>query len=118
MGVLQKITQTFNTREDRIEAYLVLVIGLSGMTLTPLERKLVAHMHINGDISNVKSKADFIKNNNSTHASLGNVISRLKGVGVIVKENGRNVLHPDLRKISNSEDLIELDVKLTISKND
>jgi TATA-box binding protein (TBP) (component of TFIID and TFIIIB) len=71
---------------------------------------LISFTAIKGNITYANVREEFCKTFNSTSPSINNIISKLKKVGIFVKENGKVKVNPII-VIDFSKDLT-LDIKL------
>lgn len=76
------------------ECYYSLLSTLNNISLTEREVQLVAFTAIKGNISYVNYRNEFCEKHSTSSATINNMISRLKKLGILIKEGGRVKVNP------------------------
>ena len=83
---------------------------MNNLHLTEREIQLISFTAIKGNITYANVREEFCKTYNSTSPTINNIISKLKKIGIFVKENGKVKINPVI-VIDFKKDLT-LDIKL------
>jgi hypothetical protein len=89
--------------------YSVLSV-LNDLKLTEREIQLVSYAAIRGNISSAGGREEFCSKYNTSGATINNMISRLRKIGVMVKDGGKIKVNP--RIVVNFERDVILEIKL------
>lgn len=92
------------------EMYYSLLSTLNGLALTMREVQLVAFTCIRGNISYGEFRDEFCKKHNTSAPTINNMISRLKKLGVLIKDGGKIKVNPHI--VLNFDNDIKLDITL------
>jgi hypothetical protein len=92
------------------EKYYSVLSTINNLKLTQREVQLVAFTAIRGNISYSSIREDFCKKYNSTSPTINNIISKLKRIGVFVKDGSKIKVNPVI--ILNFSNDITLEVKM------
>ena len=95
--------------------YYSILSVLNNLGMTERETQMVAFAAIKGNISYAHVKKEFCERYKTTPSTINNMVSKLKKVGVLVKENGKVKVNPVL--VLNFERDIVLQVTLTKKKH-
>jgi hypothetical protein len=76
--------------------YYSLLFDVNNINVTEREIQLISFMAINGSISYKHVKEEFCKEFKTTNATINNMVSRLKNVGVLVKDGSKVKVHPSI----------------------
>jgi len=93
----QKLKKSFKNQYELAENYYKVLFAYNNIQLTERELQLVAFIAVRGDMSNAKSKRDFVTLYRTTKATLDNTVSKLKKKKLLQKPNGKVVLIPQLQ---------------------
>jgi hypothetical protein len=107
---LQKLKKEEKNDYLLAERYYTILSGVNNLKLTQRELQLIAFVAIRGNISYANNRKDFCEMYGTTNPSINNIISRLKKMGVLVKEGGKVKVNP--RILLNFENDITLEIKL------
>lgn len=108
--VLQKLRKQ---EEDNIllaERYYTVLSAVNGLKLTQREIQLIAFAAIRGNISYANIRKDFCETYGTTNPSVYNIISKLKRMGVLVKDGTKVKVNPQI--LLNFENDITLEIRL------
>lgn len=93
---------------DSAGMYYSVVSALNGLKLTEREVQLVAYTAIRGNMSYANIRQDFCRRYGTTSATVNNMISRMKKIGVFVKENGKVKVAPVIALDFSKEIVIQI----------
>ena len=108
--VLQKLRKTEENDVLLAERYYTILSAVNDLKLTQREIQLLAFAAIRGNISYANIRKDFCEKYGTTNASINNIISRLKKVGVLVKDGSKVKVNPQI--LLNFEHDITLELRL------
>ena len=108
--VIQKLKKEVDTDLQLAEKYYNILSAINNLNLTEREIQLIAFTAIKGNITYANVREEFCKTYNSTSPSINNIISKLKKIGIFIKENGKVKVNPII-VIDFTKDLT-LDIKL------
>jgi TATA-box binding protein (TBP) (component of TFIID and TFIIIB) len=92
------------------EKYYSILSAINNLHLTEREIQLISFTAIKGNITYANVREEFCKTYNSTSPTINNIISKLKKIGIFIKENGKVKVNPIIT-IDFKKDLM-LDIKL------
>ena len=92
--IVQKLKKVGGDVYEVAEKYYALLSALNSLRLTQREIQLVAHTAIRGNISYTEIKEDFCSRYATSFQTINNIISRLKKIGVLVKDNRKIRVNP------------------------
>jgi hypothetical protein len=90
--------------------YYSILSAINNLKLTEREIQLISFTAIKGNITYANVREEFCKTYNSTSPSINNIISKLKRVGIFIKENGKVKVNPIITIDFNKD--LTLDIKL------
>lgn len=108
--VVQKLKKEVNDDLQLAEKYYSILSAINSLKLTEREIQLIAFTAVKGNITYANVREEFCRTYNSTSPSINNIISKLKKVGIFIKENGKVKVNPII-VIDFKKDLT-LDIKL------
>lgn len=108
--VIQKLKKVVFTDIELAQKYYSILSAINSLNLTEREIQLISFTAIKGNITYANVREEFCKTYNSTSPSINNIISKLKRVGIFIKENGKVKVNPIIT-IDFKKDLM-LDIKL------
>jgi len=108
--IVQRLKKDVSTDMQLAEKYYNILSVINNIHLTEREIQLIAFTAIKGNITYANVREEFCKTYNSTSASINNIISKLKKIGIFIKENGKVKVNPIIT-IDFTKDLT-LDIKL------
>ena len=92
--IVQKLKKNVYNDMELAEKYYSLLSEINNLKLTTREIQLVAFTAIKGNISLANVRDEFCRTYNSTSPSINNMISKMKKLGVFIKENSRVKVNP------------------------
>lgn len=76
--------------------YYSLLCALNNLSITEREIQLVAFTAVKGNISYSDIREEFCQSYNSSNATINNMVSKLKKMGLFVKDNGKIKVNPSI----------------------
>ncbi len=92
--IVQKFLRKVGDEYAMAEKYYSMLSTINDLHLTTREIQLVAFTAIHGNISYSSIREDFCKKYNSTSPTINNIISKLKKIGVFVKDGTKIKVNP------------------------
>jgi hypothetical protein len=108
--IVQRLKKDVQTDIQLAEKYYSILSAINNLHLTEREIQLISFTAVKGNITYANVREEFCKTYNSTSPSINNIISKLKKVGIFIKENGKVKVNPII-VIDFKKDLT-LDIKL------
>jgi TATA-box binding protein (TBP) (component of TFIID and TFIIIB) len=108
--IVQRLKKNVYTDIELAIKYYSILSAVNNLHLTEREIQLISFTAIKGNITYANVREEFCKTYNSTSPSINNIISKLKKVGIFIKENGKVKVNPVI-SIDFTKDLT-LDIKL------
>jgi queuine/archaeosine tRNA-ribosyltransferase len=108
--IVQKFLRKIEDNYAMAEKYYSVLSTINNLKLTQREIQLVAFTAIRGNISYSSIREDFCKKYNSTSPTINNIISKLKRIGVFVKDGSKIKVNPVI--ILNFSNDITLEIKM------
>jgi Fic family protein len=109
--IVQKLRKNISSNFDNAEMYYTILSAVNNLKLTEREIQLVAFTAIKGNISYANIREEFCKKYGSSSATINNIISKLKKIGVLVKDGGKVKVNPVI--VLDFANDISLELKLT-----
>jgi hypothetical protein len=110
MMIVQSLKKDVKTDIQLAEKYYSILFTINNLHLTEREIQLIAFTAIKGNITYANVREEFCKTYNSTSPTINNIVSKLKRIGVFVKEGGKVKINPKI-SIDFKKDLM-LNIKL------
>ena len=92
--IVQKLKKEVYTDIQLAEKYYSILSAINNLHLTEREIQLISFTAIKGNITYANVREEFCKTYNSTSPSINNIISKLKRIGIFIKENGKVKVNP------------------------
>ena len=92
--IVQKFLRNVSDDYVMAEKYYSMLSTINDLKLTTREVQLVAFAAINGNISYSNIREEFCLKYNSTSPTINNIISKLKRIGVFVKDGTKIKVNP------------------------
>ena len=93
------------------QKYYSILSAVNDLALTEREIQLIAFTAVNGNISYTAVKKEFCEKYKSSSPTVNNIVSKLKRIGIFVKDGTKVKINPVICLDFNKE--IQLEVKLT-----
>ena len=94
--ILQKLKYTISGPLELAEKYFAIISILNNLELAKREIQLLAFTSIRGSIGSETSKQEYVKQYNSSVATVSNIISKLSKTKILMKEQKRYVINKAL----------------------
>jgi hypothetical protein len=94
--IVQSLKKVVYTDMQLAEKYYSVLFTINNLHLTEREIQLVAFTAIKGNITYANVREEFCKTYNSTSPTINNIVSKLKKLGIFVKENGKVKINPKI----------------------
>lgn len=91
---LQRLRKVVPTDIQLAEKYYSILSAVNSLHLTQREIQLIAFTSIKGNITYANVREEFCKLHNTTSPTINNIISKLKKVGIFIKEGGKVKINP------------------------
>ena len=108
--IVQKFLRKIEDNYAMAEKYYSVLSTINNLKLTTREIQLVAFTAIRGNMSYSSIREDFCKKYNSTSPTINNIISKLKRIGVFVKDGSKIKVNPVI--ILNFSNDVTLEIKM------
>lgn len=108
--IVQSLKKVVQTDMQLAEKYYSILFTINNLHLTEREIQLIAFTAIKGNITYANVREEFCKTYNSTSPTINNIVSKLKRLGIFIKENGKVKINPKI-SIDFKKDLM-LNIKL------
>jgi hypothetical protein len=92
--IIQRLKRSIETDIELAEKYYSILSAINNLHLTEREIQLISFTAIKGNITYANVREEFCKTYNSTSPSINNIISKLKKIGIFIKENGKVKVNP------------------------
>ena len=92
--IIQKLKKDVSTDIQLAEKYYSILSAINNLHLTEREIQLISFTAIKGNITYANVREEFCRTYNSTSPSINNIISKLKRIGIFIKENGKVKVNP------------------------
>lgn len=109
--IIQKFLRKVEDDYSMAEKYYSMLSTINDLNLTKREVQLVAFAAIHGNISYSSIREDFCKKYNSTSPTINNIISKLKKIGVFVKDGTKIKVNPVIILPFSSNITLELKIE-------
>lgn len=108
--ILQKLRKEEDSDYLVAERYYIILSAINDLKLTQREIQLIAFTAIRGNISYANIRKDFCDKYGTTNPSINNIISRLKKMGILIKDGTKVKVNPKI--ILNFENDVVLEIRL------
>lgn len=87
--IVQTLSKKLPSEFEIAEKYFSLISAINDLALTQREIQLLAFTAVKGNMTYGNVKEEFCKRYNTTSPTINNIVSKLKRMGLIVKNNGK-----------------------------
>ena len=94
--IVQSLKKVIDTDIQLAEKYYSVLFTINNLHLTEREIQLIAFTAIKGNITYANVREEFCKTYNSTSPTINNIVSKLKRLGIFVKENSKVKVNPKI----------------------
>lgn len=109
--IVQRLKKNVNDKFMLAEKYYSILSAVNNLNLTHREIQLVAYTAVKGNITYANVREEFCRTYNTTSPTINNIISKLKKMGIFVKESGKVKVNPIIT-LDFTKDIV-LEIKLT-----
>lgn len=109
--VLQKFKKKEEDEFGVAQRYYTILSAINNLHLTEREIQLIAFTAVKGNISYSNNKEEFCKLFKSSAATINNLISKLKKIGVLIKEGSKIKVNPVI-SLPFDKEMVILEIKL------
>ena len=113
--IVQKLKKQEQDVYASAQRYYGVMSAVNSLSLTERELQLVAFTAVKGNISYKNIREEFCQKYNSSAPTINNLISKLKKLGVFVKEGSKVKVNPIINL--NFENDVVLEIKITNNGN-
>jgi hypothetical protein len=92
--LLQRLQVVEGSNYAMAEKYYNVLSAVNALHLTEREIQLIGYTAIKGDMTLANHRDEFCKMYNTTYATINNIISKLKKMGMLIKVNGKVKVTP------------------------
>ena len=92
--IIQKLKKDVSTDMELAMKYYSILSAINSLNLTEREIQLISFTAIKGNITFANVREEFCKTYNSTSPTINNIVSKLKRLGIFIKENGKVKVNP------------------------
>jgi hypothetical protein len=92
--IVQRLKKDVDSDMELAMKYYSILSSINNLHLTEREIQLISFTAIKGNITYANVREEFCKTFNSTSPSINNIISKLKRIGIFIKENGKVKVNP------------------------
>ena len=92
--VIQELKKSLEDEYVVAQKYYSILSAINNLNLTKREIELIAFTAVKGTISYANSRAQFCEKYNTTTATINNIVSKLKKIGIFVKHLGKIKVNP------------------------
>lgn len=108
--IVQRLRSPVEDEYRKAEKYYSLLSVVNDLHLTTRETQLIAFTAIRGNMSYASIREDFCNKFSSTSPTINNMISKLKKLGVLIKDNGKIKVNPVI--LLDFDKDVQLEIKL------
>jgi hypothetical protein len=109
--IVQRLKRVTDSNYSMAEKYYSLLSTVNDLRLTQREIQLVAFTAIHGNISYSSIREEFCAKHNSTSPTINNMISKLKKIGVFVKDGTKTKVNPVILLNFNNDIKLEISIE-------
>lgn len=109
--IVQKLKKAHVDVYESAHMYYSILSAVNNLALTERELQLVAFTAVKGNISYKYIREEFCQKYNSSAPTINNIISKLKKLGVLVKDGSKTKVNPVIAL--NFENDVVLEIKIT-----
>jgi hypothetical protein len=92
--IVQTLKKDVTSEYILAEKYYSILSAINSLGLTQREIQLIAFTAIKGNITYANVREEFCKKYNTTSPTINNIISKLKKMGIFIKEAGKVKINP------------------------
>jgi hypothetical protein len=92
--VIQELRKGMEDKYAVARKYYSILSAINNLSLTKREIELVAFTAVKGNISYANVRSQFCDEYNTTTATINNIVSKLKKIGIFIKDSGKVSVNP------------------------
>jgi hypothetical protein len=92
--IIQRLKKDVSSQFILAEKYYSILSAINNLNLTQREIQLVAFTAIKGNITYANVREEFCNKYSTTSPTINNIISKLKKMGIFIKEGGKVKINP------------------------
>jgi hypothetical protein len=92
--IIQRLRKDVDNQFTLAEKYYSILSAINNLNLTQREIQLVAFTAIKGNITYANVREEFCNKYSTTSPTINNIISKLKKMGIFIKESGKVKINP------------------------
>ena len=92
--VIQELKKSLEDEYVVAQKYYSILSAINNLNLTKREIELIAFTAVKGTISYANARTQFCEKYNTTTATINNIVSKLKKIGIFVKHLGKIKVNP------------------------
>mgnify|MGYP003346300778 CR=1 FL=1 len=108
--ILQRLRKKEDDSFSLAEKYYSILSAVNNLKLTQREIQLIAFTAIKGNISYANLREEFCKKHDTTSPTINNIISKLRKMGILIKDGSKVKVNPVILLDFNKD--ITLEIKL------
>jgi DNA-binding MarR family transcriptional regulator len=112
--IVQRLKKEVMSDIGLAEKYYLVLSATNDLMLTTREIQLMAYIAVKGSVSISSNRDEFCKKYETTNATVNNIVSKLKKMGLMIKKEGKIVVNPII-SLDFTKDLT-LDIKILHGK--
>ena len=109
--IVQKLKKPVGDQFAVAQMYYNVLSAVNNLKLTQREIQLIAFAAIKGNISYANIRNEFCAKYNTTSPTINNIISKLKKIGVLIKDGTKVKVNPVI--ILDFEKDVQMEIKIT-----
>lgn len=94
--IVQKLCKKEKDSLSKAKRYYSILSAINDMNLTEREIQLIAFTAVKGNISYSSNREEFCKMYNSSSPTINNIISKLKKLGILIKDASKIKVNPTI----------------------
>lgn len=106
--IVQKLRITKDDSFLLAEKYYAILSAINNLKFTQREIQLMAFTAVSGNMSYKHIREEFCKRHDTTSATINNIISKLKRMGVLVKNSSKIKVNPVILLDFNNDVMLEV----------
>ncbi len=92
--VIQELRKGMEDKYGVARKYYSILSAINNLNLPKREIELVAFTAVKGNISYANVRSQFCDEYNTTTATINNIVSKLKKIGIFIKDSGKVSVNP------------------------
>ena len=92
--VIQELKYSLEDEYTVAQKYYSILSAINNLKLTKREVQLIAFTAVKGNISYANARKQFCEKYDTTTATINNIISKLKKIGIFIKDSGKVSVNP------------------------